>query len=228
MVIDGLIVVIEDKRSATDDDSLGRLRNGQGINLIKTTVKGLSGGVGTHVPHANGTRDVSGDDLLGAADPLNSNQTMVMTWHTEHARSDLRVPETDIMVESSAQNHVHVGVPVEGVNTELMAIGENMLQLESVHIPERNLSIHASRGDVTHRWDREQVHNVTIVNLFFVLANILQISIVGMNFAFETSGEDLVEGSASPFDTKLDHGCVSCLLPLIVSRRVPQFDNVVT
>ena len=80
---------------------------------------------------------------------------MVVTLHEEDSRFDLWVPHVDVMVETRAQDHVHVSVPVQRVHSQLMALGEFVLQREIVHFPESDDFVHAARGQVAHRWDRK-------------------------------------------------------------------------
>ena len=80
VMVNWLIVIIVDKASTCDNNSLRWLCNSKGIDLIQATVKCLCGRVGSHVPHSDHTRDVSTDNLLSAPDPLNADQTMIMAF----------------------------------------------------------------------------------------------------------------------------------------------------
>ena len=146
VMVDRLIIVVEDETATADNDSLGRLCNGQSVDLVQAAVERLRRRVGSHVPHADHTRDVRADDLLRAADPLDTDQTVVVPLHEEDSRLDLRVPHVDVMVETRAQNHVHVCVPVQRVHAQLMAVREFVLEREIVHFPESDDFVHAARG----------------------------------------------------------------------------------
>ena len=67
-------------------------------------------------------------------------------------------------------------------------------------MPQRNLLVHASRGDVAHRRDGQEVENVASVDLVFILANVFKVDVVGMDLAFKTSGEDSINWLTAPFD----------------------------
>ena len=41
MMVDGLIIIVEDQASTSDNDSLWRLSDGQSINFVQATVKSL-------------------------------------------------------------------------------------------------------------------------------------------------------------------------------------------
>ena len=69
---------------------------------------------------------------------------MIMALHEEDFLLNLRVPHYNIVVKSSAENHVHVGVPVESVHSKCMAWDELVLKFERVHVPKCNDFIHAS------------------------------------------------------------------------------------
>ena len=155
VMVDRLIVVVEDETSAADNDSLGRLCNGQSVDLVQAAVERLRRRVGPHVPHADHARDVRADDLLRASDPLDTDQTVVVPLHEEDSRLDLRVPHVDVMVETRTQDHVHVRVPVQRMHSQLMALREFVLEREIVHFPESDDFVHAARGQVAHRWDRK-------------------------------------------------------------------------
>lgn len=150
VMINRLIVVVEDEGAASNNDTLGWLRHCESIDLIEGTVECLCCRVGAHVPHSDHSRDVCGDDLLRPSDPLHANQTMVVALHEEDTLLNLRVPHEDVVVEAGREDHVHVSVPVQGVHAMLVTICEGMLLLERVHVPEDDLVVHASRGDVTH------------------------------------------------------------------------------
>ena len=125
------------------------------MDLVQAAIERLCCRVGPHVPHADHTRDVRADDLLSAADPLDTDQTVVVTLHEEDSRFDLRIPHVDVMVETRAQDHVHVCVPVQSVHSKLMTLREFVLEREIVHFPESDDFVHATRGQVAHRRDRK-------------------------------------------------------------------------
>ena len=123
-----------------------------------------------------------------------------MTLHLEDAALDLRVPHVDVVVQACTEDHVHVSVPIQCVHTKLVTLRKDVLKLERVHVPQRNLLIHTCRGDVAHRRDRQEVEDVTSVDLVFILTNVFEIDVVGMDLTFKTGGEDPIDGLTAPFD----------------------------
>jgi len=101
VVVDRLIVVVEDERAASNDDSLRWLGHCQRVDLVETAVQRLCRRVGAHIPNTDHARDVRRDNLLGATDPLNADQTMVVAFHQKHSWFDLGVPHEDVVVETS-------------------------------------------------------------------------------------------------------------------------------
>ena len=80
---------------------------------------------------------------------------MIVALHEENSRLYLWVPHVDVMVETRAQDHVHVSIPVQRMHSQLMAVREFVLQREIVHFPESDDFVHAARGQVAHRRDRK-------------------------------------------------------------------------
>ena len=131
------------------------------------------------------------------------------------------------MIQTGAENHVHVGIPIKCVHAKLMTILEFMLQLQGVHLPQRNYLVHACGGDIVHGGDWKQVHDVARVHWLIIFAHIFQLDIVGVDFTIEACSEDPIERRATPFDAQLDQRTVSRVLALVVCCRIPQLDNVV-
>ena len=52
-MVNRLVVVVEDETAAADNDSFGRLCNGQRMDLVQAAVERLRRRVGAHVPHAD-------------------------------------------------------------------------------------------------------------------------------------------------------------------------------
>ena len=112
MMVNRFVIVVKHQRSASHYDSLRRCCHSKRIDLIETAVKSLCSGVGSHVPDSNHARNVGRNDGLSVFDPLDADQTMVVTFHQEDAALHLRVPKVNVVIQASGKNHVHVGIPV--------------------------------------------------------------------------------------------------------------------
>ena len=66
------------------------------------------------------------------------------------------------------------------------------------------------------------------MNLLFILADILQFEVVGVDFTFKTRSKDPVQRRSTPLNTELDHRRICRVLALVVCGWVPKLDNVVT
>ena len=61
-----------------------------------------------------------------------------------------------------------------------------------------------------------------------VLTHIFQLKIVGMDLTFQAGREDPIQRRSTPLNAKLNDGCIGRVFALIICRRVPQLDNVIT
>ena len=71
---------------------------------------------------------------------------MIVALHEENSRLYLWVPHVDVMVEASAKDHIHICVPIQRMDAQLMAVGKLMLKREIVHFPKSNDFVHAARS----------------------------------------------------------------------------------
>lgn len=136
--------------------------------------------------------------MVRARDPLDTDQTVVVAFKEENGLLYVRVPDENIVVKTSTQDQVIVGIPVQRLHARVVTL-EGSTWFEILHAPQTDLAIEASRGEETEIRDRQQVHDgfgVEVVIVFlsrivpFADAVLFQVlHVVGMDSSLQSSCE---------------------------------------
>ena len=121
MVVSRLIVIIEKHSATTSNNPLRRLCNWKAIYFVWRTIKSLYSCKCSHVPNSKHSWDICRYDLVRAWHPFDSDKTVGVAFQEEDSLLDVRVPNENIVVKARTENQVVISIPVQWVDSFLMA-----------------------------------------------------------------------------------------------------------
>ena len=107
-----LIIVVENKFTASCNDSLWRTRDRKAVNFVKWAVESLNCSEGSHVPNSEHTGDVCRNHLVSSLQPFDSNQRVVVPLQHEDFLCHCWVPDVNVMICACTQNDSALSEPL--------------------------------------------------------------------------------------------------------------------